>query len=106
MDDFTAHPGVPNAFGLIQSEHNAVAPGKKPLSSMTPTIVVRDGRATLAVGGAGGPRIISGTLQVLLNVTRFGMSPQEALCARGCTTSGSRIRCCWSRNWWPPAVRS
>jgi gamma-glutamyltranspeptidase/glutathione hydrolase len=79
MDDFTARPGEPNAFGLIQSEKNAVAPGKKPLSSMTPTILVREGRAELAVGASGGPRIISGTLQVLLNVTRFGMGVEEAV---------------------------
>lgn len=81
MDDFTARPGEPNAFGLMQSASNAVAPGKKPLSSMTPTIVVRDGQAVLAVGGSGGPRIISGTLQVLLNVTRCGMSPAAAVAA-------------------------
>lgn len=81
MDDFTARPGEPNAFGLVQSELNAVAPGKKPLSSMTPTIVVRDGRATLAVGASGGPRIINGTLQTLLNVTRFGMTPRAAVTA-------------------------
>ena len=79
MDDFTARPGEPNAFGLMQSELNAVEPGKKPLSSMTPTIVVRDGKAVLAVGASGGPRIISGTTQVLLNMTRFGMPPQTAI---------------------------
>ncbi|MFV0445116.1 MAG: gamma-glutamyltransferase, partial [Planctomycetaceae bacterium] len=81
MDDFTARPGEPNAFGLIQSERNAVAAGKKPLSSMTPTIVVRDGQALLAVGGSGGPKIISGTLQVLLNSIRFDLSPQAAVVA-------------------------
>ncbi len=81
MDDFTAQPGVPNAFGLIQSSQNAVAPKKKPLSSMTPTIAVRDGRAVLAVGASGGPRIISGTMQVLLNITRFGMTPSDAVAA-------------------------
>lgn len=81
MDDFTARPGEANAFGLIQSERNAVAPGKKPLSSMTPTVVVRDGRAELVVGGSGGPRIISGTFQVLLNVTRGGMAVDDAVAA-------------------------
>ena len=80
MDDFTAVPGRPNAFGLLQSERNAVAPRKKPLSSMTPTIAVdAEGRAVLAVGASGGPRIISAILQVLLNVTRFGMNPAEAV---------------------------
>ncbi len=79
MDDFTARPGEPNAFGLIQSEFNAVAAGKKPLSSMTPTLLVRGGKAELAVGGSGGPRIISATLQVLLNVTQFGREVDEAV---------------------------
>lgn len=79
MDDFTAIPGKPNAFGLLQSEANAVQPGKKPLSSMTPTIVLRDGKAVHALGASGGPRIISATLQVLLNLTRFEMLPQTAV---------------------------
>lgn len=79
MDDFAARPGQPNAFGLIQSEASAVGPRRKPLSSMSPTILVRDGKAVFVVGASGGPRIISSTLQVLLNMTRFGMSPQEAL---------------------------
>lgn len=81
MDDFTSAPGQPNAFGLIQSEANAIAPGKKPLSSMTPTIAVRDGKAVFAVGASGGPRIISATLQVLLNLARFDMRPQRAVSA-------------------------
>lgn len=79
MDDFAAVPGEPNAFGLIQSEANAVEPGKKPLSSMTPTIVLQDGKALVALGGSGGPRIISSTLQVLLNIMRFDMAPQAAV---------------------------
>ncbi|MBW3540293.1 MAG: gamma-glutamyltransferase [Planctomycetes bacterium] len=79
MDDFAAAPGQPNAFGLVQSEANAIQPGKKPLSSMTPTIVIRDGKAVHVVGASGGPRIISSTLQVLLNLSRFGMTPAEAV---------------------------
>lgn len=79
MDDFTAEPGKPNAFGLLQSAANAVAPGKRPLSSMTPTIVVRDGQAILASGGSGGPRIISATLQVVLNSLVFDMAPEQAV---------------------------
>lgn len=79
MDDFAARPGKPNAFGLIQSEASAVGPRRKPLSSMSPTILVRDGKAVFVAGASGGPRIISSTLQVLLNMTRFGMSPSEAL---------------------------
>lgn len=81
MDDFAAIPGEPNAYGLIQSEANAVAPGKKPLSSMTPTILTRGGKAEIVLGGSGGPRIISGTLLTLLNLTTFGLSPAEAVTA-------------------------
>ena len=81
MDDFTARPGEPNAFGLTQSAANAVAAGKKPLSSMSPTIVVRDGKAQYVVGGSGGPRIISATLQVLLGMSRLGLTPGEAVAA-------------------------
>jgi gamma-glutamyltranspeptidase/glutathione hydrolase len=81
MDDFTATPGQPNAFGLIQSEANAIAPGKKPLSSMTPTIVIEDGKATYACGASGGPRIITATLQSLLNHIVFEMAPQDAVAA-------------------------
>lgn len=79
MDDFAARPGKPNVFGLIQSEASAVGPRRKPLSSMSPTILVRDGKAVFVAGASGGPRIISSTLQVLLNMTRFGMTPREAL---------------------------
>lgn len=79
MDDFAAVPGVPNAFGLIQSAANAVAPRKKPLSSMTPTIVVKDGRAVFALGAAGGPRIITATTQVLLNLVRRSQTPAAAV---------------------------
>lgn len=80
MDDFAAEPGKPNAFGLMQSEANAIQPGKKPLSSMSPTIVIgNDGKAILAVGASGGPRIISSTLQVMLNVLRFDKSVKDAI---------------------------
>ncbi len=79
MDDFTSLPGVPNAFGLIQSEANSIEPGKRPLSSMTPTIVVRDGKAEFVVGASGGPRIITATVQVLLNMARHGQSPEAAV---------------------------
>jgi gamma-glutamyltranspeptidase/glutathione hydrolase len=79
MDDFTSLPGVPNAFGLIQSEANSIEPGKRPLSSMTPTIVIRDGRAEFVVGASGGPRIITATAQVLLNWMRFGQPPEPAV---------------------------
>ena len=82
MDDFAARPGEPNAFGLVQGRANRVQPGKRPLSSMTPTLV-RDqqGRVILAVGAAGGPRIISATLQTLLAVLDRGMSAGDAVAA-------------------------
>lgn len=81
MDDFAAQPGVPNAFGLVGSEANAVAPGKRPLSSMSPTIVVRDGEVVAVAGGSGGPLIISATLQVLLNALVFDMDAPSAVAA-------------------------
>nr|MDP9147919.1 gamma-glutamyltransferase [Acidobacteriota bacterium] len=78
MDDFTTQPGVPNAlFGLIQSEGNTIAPGKRPLSSMTPTIVVRDGQLSFVTGSPGGPTIISVTLLTILNWMRLGMDAQS-----------------------------
>jgi len=80
MDDFTTQPGVPNAlFGLIQSEANAVGPGKRPLSSMTPTILVRDAQLSFVTGSPGGPRIISATLLSILNWMRLGMDAQSAI---------------------------
>jgi gamma-glutamyltranspeptidase / glutathione hydrolase len=80
MDDFTTQAGVPNAlFGLIQSEANTIGPGKRPLSSMTPTIVLRDGQLSFVTGSPGGPTIISVTLLSILNWTRFGMDAQSAI---------------------------
>jgi gamma-glutamyltranspeptidase / glutathione hydrolase len=80
MDDFTTQPGVPNAlFGLIQSEGNTIAPGKRPLSSMTPTIVLRDGELSFVTGSPGGPTIISVTLLSILNWMRLGMDAQSAI---------------------------
>ena len=80
MDDFTTQPGVPNAlYGLIQSEGNAIGPGKRPLSSMTPTILVRDGQLSFVTGSPGGPRIISATLLSILNWMRLDMDAQSAI---------------------------
>lgn len=79
MDDFAAVPGQPNAFGLIQSSANGVAPRKKPLSSMTPTIIVKDGKAVFALGAAGGPKIITATTQVLLNLVDRKRTPTAAV---------------------------
>jgi gamma-glutamyltranspeptidase/glutathione hydrolase len=74
MDDFAIKPGVPNAFGLIGSQANALAPGKRPLSSMTPTLVFKDNQPWIATGSPGGSRIITIVLQVITNVTDFGMN--------------------------------
>lgn len=79
MDDFAAKPGTPNMFGLVQGEVNAIQPFKRPLSSMTPTIVSRDGMLFLLLGAPGGSRIITGVTQVLLNVLDFGMTVQQAV---------------------------
>ncbi|RMB08020.1 gamma-glutamyltranspeptidase/glutathione hydrolase [Eilatimonas milleporae] len=81
MDDFSAKPGVPNAFGLLGGEANAIAPGKRPLSSMTPTLLFRDGRPFMATGAPGGSRIITAVLQVILNATAFDMNAMEAVAA-------------------------
>lgn len=78
MDDFAAKPGEENLFHLIQGEANAIQPGKRPLSSMTPTIVLRGGKPFLVLGAPGGSRIINGVLQVFLNVVDFHMNVQEA----------------------------
>jgi gamma-glutamyltranspeptidase/glutathione hydrolase len=81
MDDFTTRPGEPNAFGLRQSERNLPAPGKRPLSSMAPTILLADGRPVVVAGASGGPRIITGTLQCILNCVLFDMTPRQAVAA-------------------------
>jgi len=78
MDDFAAKPGEPNLFGLIQGEANAIQPRKTPLSSMTPTIVIRDGKLYLVLGSPGGPTIINTVLEVLVNVIDFGMNIADA----------------------------
>ena len=79
MDDFTAKPGVPNLFGLVQGTANAVAPGKTPLSSMAPTILTRDGHLAMVLGSPGGSRIITTVLEVIVNVVDHGMTIQEAV---------------------------
>jgi gamma-glutamyltranspeptidase / glutathione hydrolase len=80
MDDFTTQPGVPNAlFGLIQSDANAIAPGHRPLSSMSPTMLLRDGKLSFVTGSPGGPTIISATLLSVINWMRLGMDAQAAI---------------------------
>jgi gamma-glutamyltranspeptidase/glutathione hydrolase len=81
MDDFTSKPGAPNAFGLIQSEANAIAPRKRPLSAMTPTIVLKDGKLFLVIGSPGGPTIITTVLQAFVNIVDHGMNLRQAIAA-------------------------
>lgn len=94
MDDFSTQPGVPNAFKLVGAEANAVSPGKRPLSSMSPTIVLRDGKPVLAVGAAGGPTIISQTVLALIGVLDLGLSLDAAL---------AQPR--WHHQWQPDEIR-
>ena len=93
MDDFTAKPGAANLFGLVQGKANAIAPGKRPLSSMTPTIVLEDGKPVLVVGAPGGSRIITTVLEIIINVIDHGMTLQEAVDA-------PRIH----HQWWPDTL--
>jgi gamma-glutamyltranspeptidase/glutathione hydrolase len=79
MDDFAAKPGSPNMFGLVGGEANSIQPGKRPLSSMDPTILTRDGKLFMAIGAPGGSRITTGVLQVILDVIDFHMNPQDAV---------------------------
>jgi gamma-glutamyltranspeptidase/glutathione hydrolase len=79
MDDFTAKLGVPNLYGLVQGQANSIAPGKRPLSSMSPTIVTKDGKPVMVVGTPGGSRIITVVVHTILNVIDYGMNIQEAV---------------------------
>lgn len=79
MDDFTTRPGEPNMFGLIQGRANEIAPGKRPLSSMSPTLVEKDGRIIMSLGSPGGPRIISAVTQVLYRVLANGFDMDQAI---------------------------
>jgi gamma-glutamyltranspeptidase/glutathione hydrolase len=81
MDDFTVKPGTANLFGLVQGDANAIAPHKRPLSSLTPTIVEQDGRPVYVLGSPGGPRIITAVLETLMNLIDFGMTPEQAVAA-------------------------
>lgn len=79
MDDFAGKPGEPNMFGLIQGEANAIQPGKRPLSSMVPTMLLKDGKPFMVVGAPGGSRIITAVMEVILNVIDFHMNVQDAI---------------------------
>jgi gamma-glutamyltranspeptidase / glutathione hydrolase len=79
MDDFTVKPSTANLYGLVQGDQNAIASGKRPLSSMAPTLVEKDGRVVLVLGSSGGPRIISAVLETIVNIIDYGMAPQDAV---------------------------
>ncbi len=93
MDDFTSKPGVPNQFGLVQGQANQIEPGKRPLSSMSPTIVLKDGKLRMVTGSPGGSTIISTTMESILNVVEHGMNVKQAIDA-------PRIH----MQWWPDAI--
>ncbi|MBZ9628546.1 gamma-glutamyltransferase [Psychroflexus sp. CAK57W] len=93
MDDFSAKPGVPNMFGLIGAEANSIEPGKRMLSSMTPSIVEKDGEFWMSLGTPGGSTIITSVLQTILNVYEFDMSMQEAVNAPR-----------FHHQWWPDVI--
>jgi gamma-glutamyltranspeptidase/glutathione hydrolase len=81
MDDFSVKPGVPNSYGLVGGEANSIQPGKRMLSSMTPTIVEKDGKLFMVVGSPGGSTIITSVFQTILNVVEHGMNMQEGVTA-------------------------
>jgi gamma-glutamyltranspeptidase / glutathione hydrolase len=79
MDDFTVKPGAPNLYGLVQGDANAIAPGKRPLSSIAPMLVEKDGRVVFVLGSPGGSRIITTVLETIINIADYGMAPREAV---------------------------
>jgi gamma-glutamyltranspeptidase / glutathione hydrolase len=79
MDDFTAKPGTANLYGLVQGAANAIAPGMRPLSSMAPTLVGKDGKVFLVLGSPGGPRIITTVLETIITIVDYGMAPRAAV---------------------------
>jgi len=93
MDDFTSKPGVPNQFGLVQGLANQIEPGKRPLSSMSPTIVLHDGKLFMVTGSPGGSTIISTTMENILNVAEYGKNVKQAIDA-------PRIH----MQWWPDEI--
>ncbi|HTV45461.1 MAG TPA: gamma-glutamyltransferase [Stellaceae bacterium] len=104
MDDFTAKPGVPNLYGLVQGAANAIAPGKRPLSSMAPSLVEKDGKVFLVLGSPGGSRIITTVLETIMNVIDYGMSPQEAVNAPRLHYQGLPNRVFYERSGLSPAT--
>jgi gamma-glutamyltranspeptidase / glutathione hydrolase len=104
MDDFAARPGAANLFGLVQGAANAIAPGKRPLSSMSPTIVIKDGQAVLVLGSPGGPRITTAVLETLVNIIDFGLAPEEAVTAARFHHQWLPDALYYERGGFPPAV--
>jgi len=102
MDDFTVKPGVPNLYGLVQGEANAIAPGKRPLSSMAPTLVEKDGRVLLVLGSPGGSRIITAVLETILDIVDYGMAPQQAVEAARLHYQGQPDEVDYERSALPP----
>ena len=92
MDDFSIQPGYPNMYGLIGGEYNAIMPEKRMLSSMTPTILEKNGKLFMVVGTPGGSTIISAVFQTILNVTEFGMSIEESVNANDFIINGIQMR--------------
>ena len=101
MDDFTAKPATENAFGLVGDEANLVAPGKRPASSMTPLIAVGPDGSVYCAGGSGGPTIVTGVVQTLINLIDFGMEAEAAVRRRASTHSFCPTTC-WSNQKCPP----
>jgi gamma-glutamyltranspeptidase/glutathione hydrolase len=104
MDDFTVKPGIPNLYGLVQGEANAIAPGKRPLSSMSPTLVEKDGRIFLVLGSPGGSRIITTVLEAIINILDYGMGPQEAVDAPRLHHQGLPDEVAYERSGLPPGT--
>jgi gamma-glutamyltranspeptidase / glutathione hydrolase len=102
MDDFTVKPGMPNLYGLVQGEPNAIMPGKRPLSSMSPTLVEKDGRVVLVLGSPGGSRIISTVLETIMNIVDYGMAPQQAVDAPRLHHQGRPEEVYFERSGLPP----
>ena len=104
MDDFTVKPGTPNLYGLVQGEPNAIAPGKRPLSSMAPTLVEKNGRVVFVVGSPGGSRIITTVLETIMNIVDYGMDPQEAVDAPRLHHQGRPDEVYFERSSLPPDI--
>jgi gamma-glutamyltranspeptidase/glutathione hydrolase len=104
MDDFTTKLGTPNLYRLVQGEANAIAPGKRPLSSMSPTLVEKDGRIFLVLGSPGGSRIITTVLETLINILDYGMGPQEAVDAPRLHHQGLPDEVAYERSGLPPGT--